>query len=261
MLQPVLKPFICGLQAPPTATPATAANAASALHAVAAQELGLTPVQHDNLRKMIRLAPDGCPHSSLATLAKKMSEPMNQDALRRFKEYITNWMGMQQPETVQQLQQQQQLQHQQQLDHQQQLLLQPETVQQQQQLQHQQHFDRQRQMLLQQQVLRYQTQRQHAEMHQHTQDKLQAGKQQQQSAQDLATDTGGKLAGGESGLQQQPHQQEAESGKLAMARHAQVDCCLCPERRHLHVTSVSHILVLGQTSAYCIQWHEHVAQS
>ena len=173
--------------------PTTTGNIFSAFAAGATQELGLTQVQNENLCKMIRLAPAGCPHSSLVTLAKKMSEPMNQDALRRFKDYINNWMGMQQPETVQQLQQQQQL-------------------------------DQQRQMLLQQQMLRYQHQQRHAKMHQYGQDKAQAGwqqhqLQQQQSVQPSAAEAGAKLASEEPGSQQG---QEDDYGKLAVARHAKV---------------------------------------
>lgn len=91
--------------------------AGAATDGIDARQASLTPVQLDNLRKMVHIAqavaPDACPTLQIARLAQNMTVPMNQEALKRWKSYITDYMAQQRPDLVQQVQQQQRQQLQQ----------------------------------------------------------------------------------------------------------------------------------------------------
>ena len=156
------------------------AGAAATPDGVDARQAGLTPVQLDNLRKMVHIAqavaPDACPTLQIARLAQNMTTPMNQEALKRWKSYITDYMAQQRPDLVQQVQQQQR-------QHLQQRMLLHDQQQEQQQLQSQQEVGSQQGMQDAQQVAaQYHGQQQNKFAQVQQQQNMSTQAQQQQQA-------------------------------------------------------------------------------
>ena len=219
------------------------ASAAATSDGIDARQASLTPVQLDNLRKMVHIAqavaPDACPTLQIARLAQNMTTPMNQEALKRWKSYITDYMAQQRPDLVQQVQQQQR-------QHLQQRMLLQDQQQEQQQLQSQQEVGSQQGMQDAQQVAtQYQGRQRNTFAQVQQQQSVAAQAQQQQQAAVNARPQSTPQASYAEQTSDQP-----ASDKLSMLGHAQVNA----QTKHIEIPRICMFLrqTAGETDSWCM---------